>query len=124
MTRKAPQAALPRGRRPTMIQCSGISSRAARATRASTMVSGGSSRTATPAKKNEPPQSTERRTSSAQSRASIAVSVLAAMCGPSCRPPVGRQGAPSTRNRCAAPRAIASGDAPARRIVASFAGLT
>jgi hypothetical protein len=44
------------------------------ATRKSTSVSGGNSRSAAPSKKNEPPQSTESTTSSDQSRASIRLS--------------------------------------------------
>jgi hypothetical protein len=53
---------------------------AASATRSSTTVSGGNSRSATPLKKNEPPHSTESMASSDQSLASIRWS-LDVICG-------------------------------------------
>ncbi len=53
---------------------------AASATRSSTTVSGGNSRSTTPLKKNEPPHSTDSTASSDQSRASILMS-LDVICG-------------------------------------------
>src|SRR3546814_3757129 len=60
MPKKASQTAPPRGSRRPARYSTGSSTRAASPTRQATMVSGGRSRTATPTKKNEPPQSTER----------------------------------------------------------------
>src|SRR5262245_35858889 len=55
---------------------------AASATRSSTSVKGGSSRSTTPLKKNDPPHSTESAASNAQSRASIRPSLAVISRGP------------------------------------------
>ncbi len=67
---------MPCGNGKRYARMSGSKISAASATRRKTSVNGGNSRSTTPLKKNEPPQSTERKASSDQSRTSIR-SVLA-----------------------------------------------
>src|SRR3954468_5906883 len=68
------QPLTPFGNRMPWIRSSGSRMAAPSATRKSTNVSGGNSRSAAPLQKNEPPQSTESTASSDQSRASIRLS--------------------------------------------------
>ena len=71
MPKKARHTAHSRGRRRPMMRQTMRSAIAARLTRSVTMVTGGSSLTATPMKKKDPPHRIESATSIAHSRASI-----------------------------------------------------
>ena len=75
MAKKGFQPATVRGNRILYAHSTGRRIRAASATRSSTTVSGGSSRSTMPLKKNEPPHSTESTASSDQSLMSMRWSV-------------------------------------------------
>jgi len=79
MPKKAAQSRTPRGIRCPVARTTTWRIKAARPTRRTTMVNGGSSFTAIPVKKNDPPQSTERASSKAHSRAVMLLLIEAAI---------------------------------------------